>query len=80
MDNVARLVLPASAQPKFKCEVCGEGFYTIRPFTAHVSGCVKRNDDSIAALHHQHKNRDPLEHITDHEAIDFQRRKFGHLY
>jgi hypothetical protein len=72
------LLLPPSAQPNFFCEVCGEGFYEQSVHVRHVARCVKKNVDSIERLAAQ-RRRDPLEHATDWEAVEWQRKKYAHL-
>lgn len=77
MDNVARLALPRSAMPTHKCEICGEGFYDVGLMIRHVTRCVRKNDDAIEALAHEHRQREPLHDATDWEAVEFQRKKYG---
>jgi hypothetical protein len=79
MDNVARLVLPSSATPKFQCEICGEGFYERPVHVRHVARCVKRNRDVIEQLARQNQQRDPLHGATDWEAVEFQRKRYSDL-
>jgi hypothetical protein len=74
------LAIPASEMPNFICEVCGEGFYEQSVHVRHVARCVKRNRDKIERVAEMHRDRDPLEQATDHEALAFQRRKYAHLY
>lgn len=75
----AGLVLPPNAAPKWTCEICGGCFWDHGWFMRHVKRCVKKNRDSLEALAHAHRERDPLAHVDDQEAIDFQRRRYGDL-
>lgn len=75
----ARLVLPASARPNFSCEICGTHFYAQGAFVSHVKRCVKKNRDTLEQLADQHSRSDPLHAATDWEALDFQKRHYGHL-
>lgn len=75
----AGLVLPPGAEPKYVCEICGAGFWEQERHVRHVARCVKKNRESIEILAKQHRRRDPLEDATDWEAVEFQRKRFGHL-
>jgi hypothetical protein len=65
-----KLILPESAKPRYRCEVCGKPF-TYREeqeWMRHVASCAGNNHDEIIAA-----NRHDIP-VADPELYDYQRR------
>lgn len=73
------LVLPPGAAPRYRCEVpgCGQVFWDAEEMTRHVRRCAPKNREAIEEAARRHRASDPLEHVVDEEALEYQRRTYG---